>query len=137
MSRSISHHPVLRRQAAVAQRRGELSNPACEIGPGQNCRHPLVNEALNAELHRYETTIDQRFHLIESTLKKISAIQHDDSFVQRAQGISQEMLGYDLPEDKLSSAWVNGLDMPDLHAYCVFQSLVLSVQKPMRTVPHG
>jgi carboxysome shell carbonic anhydrase len=129
MSRSISHHPVLRRQAAVAQRRGELSNPACEIGPGQDCRHPLVNEALNAELHRYETAIGQRFYLIEAALKKISAIQHDDSFVQRAQGISQEMLGYDLPEDKLTSAWVSGLDMPDLHAYCVFQSLVLSVQK--------
>ena len=87
MSRSISHHPVLRRQAAVAQRRGEISNPACEIGPGQSCRHPLVNEALNAELHRYETAIGQRFHLIEAALKKISAIQHDDSFVQRAQGI--------------------------------------------------
>ena len=129
MSRSISHHPVLRRQAAVAQRRGELANPACQIGPGQTCRHPLVDEALNTELHRYETTISQRFLLIESALKKISAIQHDDSFVQSAQDICQAMLGYRLPEDKLASAWVNGLDMPDLHAYCVFQSLVLSVQK--------
>ena len=64
MSRSISHHPVLRRQAAVAQRRGELANPACQIGPGQTCRHPLVDEALNTELHRYETTISQRFLLI-------------------------------------------------------------------------
>lgn len=129
MPRSISHHPILRRQAAVAQRRGELANPACEIKPGQSCRHPLVDETLNAELHRYETIIGQRFQLIESALKQISAIQHDDTFVQQAQAISQETLGYRLPEDKLANAWVNGLDMPDLHAHCVFQSLVLCVKK--------
>lgn len=113
----------------MTQRRLELANPACEIGPGQACRHPLVDEALNLALHQYEDIIRDRFLAIESMLRKVSSMQHEDDFMERAQTLCQNALGYTLPQAMLSNAWVHGLDMPDLYAHCVFQSLLLCVRQ--------
>lgn len=100
----------------------EPANPACVIGPGQRCEHPLVDADLNRRLFVYEQGVRARFATIVDTLKQISAIQHDPDFVATAQRIALERLDYTLPEALLARAWVGGLDMRALHAHCQFNA---------------
>lgn len=110
------------RSVGAAQRAADLDNPACVIGPGQRCAHALVDEELNHRLSVYEETVRGRFTPIVSTLKEISAFQHELNFVPRAQRIAQDRLGYELPAQLLENAWVAGLDLRALHSYCIFRS---------------
>jgi carboxysome shell carbonic anhydrase len=87
--------------------------------PGQ---HPLVRADENARLLRYEDDIKQAFDDIVPTLKRISAIQHEDDFEARAQRVAREVLGFELPQSILADAWVEQLDMRRLFAWCVFQT---------------
>jgi len=113
-----------------------LANPACVIGPGQRCEHALVDPQLNQRLYAYETRIRGRFAAISETLKVVSALQHERDFVERAQHLAKECLGYELPEALLADAWVTGLDLPALYAHCVFQSFLACVdQAPADQAP--
>ncbi|MEO6146239.1 MAG: carboxysome shell carbonic anhydrase [Sulfuriferula sp.] len=98
------------------------ANPACVIGAGQACEHSLVDPELNRRLYDYEQLIRNRFTIIVNVLKTLSAFQHELDFVARAQRIAQDNLGYALPADLLEEAWVSGLNMRALHAYCIFHS---------------
>lgn len=110
-----------RTQARSLQTAGaDTTNPACVIGPGQRCEHPLVNAELNRQLFVYEQGVRARFASIVGTLKHISAMQHEDDFVASAQRIALDRLDYTLPEALLARAWVGGLDMRALHAHCQF-----------------
>lgn len=108
--------------AGLLRETSVLENPACVMGPGQRCEHALVDEELNARLYAYEQTVQGRFVPIVDTLKTISAFQHELDFVARAQGIAQDRLGYELPNELLENAWVSGLDLRALHSYCIFRS---------------
>jgi carboxysome shell carbonic anhydrase len=99
-----------------------LANPACVVGPGQRCEHALVDPELNRRLYGYEQRVRGRFAAIVDTLKTLSAEQHELDFVSRAQRIACERLGYELPAALLDDAWVGGLDLRALHAWCIFRS---------------
>ena len=98
------------------------SHPICTPGANQRCEHALVDQALNERLFDYERRVRARFDAIVPTLKSLSAVQHEPDFVERAQQIAQTSLGYTLPEPLLANAWVAGLDLRQLHSYCVFRS---------------
>jgi carboxysome shell carbonic anhydrase len=105
----------------------DLDNPACVISAHQRCEHALVDQALNERLFAYERQIRSRFTPIVDLLKTLSGLQHELDFVSRAQQLAQSQLGYHLPEDLLSRAWIGGLDLRALHAHCIFASFKLCV----------
>ncbi|SBO42580.1 Carboxysome shell carbonic anhydrase [Cyanobium sp. NIES-981] len=84
--------------------------------------HPLTDGAANEALHAYDTAVKLAFDRIVPVLKRLSALQHEDDFVRRAQAIALEELGYPLPEPVLETAWVSQLDMRTLFAWCVFET---------------
>ena len=84
--------------------------------------HPLTNQAENQRLHAYEQNVKSAFDAIVPTLKRISAIQHEQDFELKAQAIASEQLGFDLPEKTLADAWVDQLDMRKLFAWSVFET---------------
>lgn len=102
-------------------------HPACVIGRGEMCEHALVDRDLNRLLFDYERTVRLRFTRIVDVLKRISAHQHDENFIERAQQLAREQLGFDLPTQVLEDAWVCGLDLSALHSRCIFSALKLSV----------
>lgn len=89
--------------------------------PGEGI-HPLTDTAENQRLHDYEQSVKSAFDAIVPTLKRISAIQHQEDFEQKAQAIAREELGFDLPEKTLADAWVGELDMRRLFAWSVFET---------------
>ena len=97
-------------------------NPACVIGPGQECRHPLVDAVTNQRLFDYERDVRARFTGVVDMLRGISALQHEPDFVERAQRIAMQRMEWPLPEELLRNAWVRGLDMRALHAHCQFHA---------------
>lgn len=112
---------------ATAAAQTPPANPACVIGPGQRCEHALVDGELNRCLADYEMRVRARFAAIEPVLRQISAIQHAEDFVWRAQEFCRERLGYELPAKLLADAWITGLDMSALHAECIFRSFEQSI----------
>jgi carboxysome shell carbonic anhydrase len=62
------------------------------------------------------------FDRIVPVLKRLSALQHEDNFVELAQRQAVAELGHDLPPPILESAWVSQLDMRTLFAWCVFEA---------------
>jgi len=84
--------------------------------------HPLTNQAENQRLYAYEQSVKSAFDAIVPTLKRISAIQHEENFERKAQAIAREQLGFDLPEKTLADAWVDQLDMRKLFAWSVFET---------------
>ena len=105
-------------------RRAELGSSAVvRIPPrGPAASHPLSDVATNAALEAYNQSVKHRFDRIVPVLKRISALQHDDDFVEQAQRLARAELGYDLPLPILETAWVNQLDMRTLFAWCVFEA---------------
>ncbi len=102
---------------------------SCEGLPLKTCRHPLTDLNANAQLARCEEAITDRFDSIVPTLKKLANIQHENEFVEQAQALSQRELGYTLPDNLLQNAWLNGLDMQAMYAYCTFGALNSSVNQ--------
>lgn len=84
--------------------------------------HPLVDGYENGQLYQYETSVKKSFDAIVPALRKVSAYQHDEGFVERAQSVAMQQLGFELPEDILRDAWVEQLDMRSLFAWCVFKT---------------
>ncbi len=105
------------------------ANPACVVGPGQRCEHALVDQELNSRLYAYERQVRGRFSAIVDTLKVVSGLQHERDFVDRAQHLARECLGFELPADLLEDAWVTGLDMRALHAHCIFHTFKRCIER--------
>ena len=84
--------------------------------------HPLTSREQNRHLYDYEQRVKNAFDAIVPTLKRVSAIQHDENFESHAQAIVAEQLGFELPSQSLADAWVDRLDMRRLFAWCVFET---------------
>ena len=84
--------------------------------------HPLTNSLENQKLNQYENKVKDRFDNIVPLLKRVSSLQNDLNFVERAQSLCQAELGYELPQHILEKAWVGSVDISALFAWCVFQS---------------
>jgi len=84
--------------------------------------HPLTDQATNAALQDYDRQVKGRFDRIVPTLKRLSALQHEDDFVSQAQRLAKAELGFDIPLPILEQAWVQQLDMRTLFAWCVFET---------------
>ncbi|MDV7395552.1 carboxysome shell carbonic anhydrase, partial [Arthrospira platensis SPKY1] len=82
-----------------------------------------MDRELNATLERYERQLRGRFEAIESVLRQLSARQHELDFAEAAQHMARERLGFEWPQAVLECAWVNGVDMPTLHANAIFQTI--------------
>ncbi|MGD8927185.1 MAG: carboxysome shell carbonic anhydrase, partial [Thioalkalispiraceae bacterium] len=96
-------------QTRVETRQAERVMPTDVPAKAFKGLHPLTNQAENQRLHDYEQSVKSAFDAIVPTLKRISAIQHEEDFVSKAQSIAREQLGFDLPEKTLADAWVEQL----------------------------
>ncbi|MEA5442880.1 carboxysome shell carbonic anhydrase [Cyanobium gracile] len=123
--------PTIRPLAPSAPRRrhdatggADLSRrlAAVRLGQGASSLHPLTDSAANAALESYDRGVKDAFDRIVPVLKRLSALQHEDDFVARAQALAQAELGFSLPLPILEKAWVSQLDMRSLFAWCVFET---------------
>jgi carboxysome shell carbonic anhydrase len=90
--------------------------------PRTRGQHPLTRGEDNARLFDYEQRVKAAFDTIVPTLKRVSALQHEEDFEARAQAVAREQLGFELPSVILADAWVEQLDMRELFAWCVFET---------------
>jgi carboxysome shell carbonic anhydrase len=84
--------------------------------------HPLTDARENSRLFEYESSVKEAFDGIVPALKKISALQHEGDFVNKAQRIAVSQLGFELPAILLEDAWVDQLDMRSLFAWSLFET---------------
>lgn len=96
--------------------------PATPVGVSASGPHPLTDRAANARLEAYETRVKSSFDRIVPMLKELSALDWSPDFEHRAQRIAQDALGFGLPSGVLEDAWVDGLDIKTLFAWCVFET---------------
>jgi carboxysome shell carbonic anhydrase len=89
--------------------------------PSARGRHPLARAEENARLIDYEQGVKSAFDAIVPVLRRVSALQHEEDFEQRAQRLAVEQIGFELPTEILADAWVDQLDMRRLFAWCVFE----------------
>lgn len=92
--------------------------PVAAMGP----LHPLTNRERNQWLWTYDNQVKSSFDKIVEVLKRISALQHEPDFEQKAQALALDSFGFSLPEEVLAKAWVTQLDMRSLFAWCVFET---------------
>ena len=104
--------------AANSSRPGRVEQTAVVA----TANHPMVDGKDNGHLYQYEQSVKKSFDAIVPTLRKVSALQHEDDFVGQAQAVATQQLGYPLPEEILKDAWVEQLDMRSLFAWCVFKN---------------
>lgn len=90
--------------------------------PGTTTLHPLTDRSANDALHAYDSGVKTAFDRIVPVLKRLSALQHEPDFVERAQQMAEQELGFPLPLPILETAWVSQLDMRTLFAWCVFET---------------
>lgn len=105
------------------------ANPACTIQGGRLCRHPLTNDMENRRLLAHEQTIKERFANIVPVLKRIAGLQHTADFVEQAQAIAVQELGFSLRTSLLADAWVTDLDMRALYGESVLGTLRLLAEQ--------
>ena len=84
--------------------------------------HPLTDVRENERLFKYENSVKESFDGIVPALKKISALQHEADFVNKAQRIADSQLGFELPTVLLEDAWVDQLDMRSMFAWSLFET---------------
>jgi carboxysome shell carbonic anhydrase len=84
--------------------------------------HPLTDVVRNAALHAYDSRVKGSFDRIVPVLQRISALQHAEDFIVRAQELARSELGCELPLPILERAWVTQLDMRTLFAWCLFEA---------------
>lgn len=131
-NRQVGNAPTgtapLRRPGAVALRddgyrsgtAGRRYQRSGQTNGLKSVSHPLCRADENMRLRSYEDEIKRAFDNIVPTLKQISAIQHESDFETQAQRIASEGMGFELPGEILTDAWVEQLDMRRLFAWCVF-----------------
>ena len=73
--------------------------------------HPLTNSQENQKLNQYENKVKGRFDNIVPLLKRVSSLQNDLNFVERAQNLCRSELGYEFPLHILEKAWVGSVDI--------------------------
>jgi len=124
MIRRRPNSPLSRkRQGVAAVTATSPSRPAAVAATNYGSgNHVLVDGAENSRLYQYETSVKKSFDAVVPTLKKVSAYQHEEDFVARAQAVATQELGFELPKEILEDAWVEQLDMRSLFAWCVFKS---------------
>ena len=129
--RSMASKASTARLAPTAPRRRTGPSPQASFFSKEKSRrsvvinsatHPLTNRLANEHLYAYEEEVKGRFDLIVPLLKKIASLQYHEDFVSKAQRLSREEIGFELPENILGKAWVGPLDMRGLFAWCVFQA---------------
>ena len=113
-----------------------MANPACLTDTGRPCRHPLANEAESQRLLEHELTVKNAFDAIVPVLKRIAGLQHEVDFIERAQAIACEQLGFELPGRILEDAWVADLDMRALYGECVMRTIRLMAERAQIRNPH-
>jgi carboxysome shell carbonic anhydrase len=113
---------AMRKAGVLPEQAATPPNPACVIASNQPCEHALVDRELNRRLYEYEERVRGRFTAIVDTLKTLSDCRHTLDFVEKAQQVARERLGYELPRHLLDDAWVSGLNLRALHAWCTFRS---------------
>ncbi len=90
--------------------------------PADGRAHPLTNAAANHSLRAYDEQVKGSFDRIVPVLRRLSALQHEEDFIPKAQRLAEAELGTCLPLPILETAWVTQLDMRTLFAWCVFQA---------------
>jgi carboxysome shell carbonic anhydrase len=118
-------------------RRDNGRNPVRRGERGSSATHPLTDLRANAALEAYDSRVKGAFDRIVPVLKRISALQHEDDFVERAQQLARTELGYELPVPILEKAWVTQLDMRALFAWCVFEAYEQTSEIFFRNDPLG
>jgi carboxysome shell carbonic anhydrase len=113
-----------RAQRPAAQLGSSRTVPgAARGGPSSGALlHPLTDRGGNDALHAYDNGVKASFDRIVPVLKRLSGLQHEPGFVESAQQIAQQELGFSLPLPILETAWVSQLDMRTLFAWCVFET---------------
>ena len=124
------------RPAVFALNTETMPNPACATDTGRPCRHPLANETESQRLLTYEVSVKNAFDAIVPVLKRIAGLQHEVDFIDRAQAISGEQLGFELPAQILADAWVADLDMRALYGECVMRTIRLMAERAQIRNPH-
>ena len=122
MIRRRPNSPLSRNRQGVATGTTSRPRPAATVANSGSGNHVLVDGAENGQLYQYETSVKKSFDAVVPTLKKVSAYQHEEDFVARAQAVATQELGFELPKEILEDAWVEQLDMRSLFAWCVFKS---------------
>ncbi|WPL16788.1 carboxysome shell carbonic anhydrase [Thiorhodovibrio winogradskyi] len=84
--------------------------------------HPLTDASANARLFDYESRVKESFDRIVPVLKEVAAMQCEPRFEERALELIRAELGYELPREEITNAWVSGLDMRRLFAMSVFKT---------------
>ena len=118
-ARPRSKRPVPRTVRSTAALRTAGVAPRSNVGGGQGFSH----HSENAYLYDYERKVKQSFAHIEETLRRISSLQHEQNFEERAQMIAMQELGFELPELMLADSWIKHLDIGQLYAWCVFETV--------------
>ncbi|QQZ29550.1 carboxysome shell carbonic anhydrase [Thiothrix subterranea] len=119
-------HPVT--PVALRVETGTRLTPVNTAAVGSR-RHPLANQHANARLAHCEESVKGRFEAIAPALQAIAGLHLGAGFSAQAQAIAEAQLGYRLPERILNDAWVSGVDMKALYAYCAFQALKLATEQ--------
>ncbi|MCG6941271.1 MAG: carboxysome shell carbonic anhydrase [Thiohalocapsa sp.] len=98
--------------------------PAPKPAPaiGRSALHPLTDAAANERLHAYESAVKGAFDAIVPVLQRIATERCEPDFIDRAQAIARNELGFELPAHILDATWITGLDMRRLFAACVFET---------------
>jgi len=122
MIRRRPNSPLSRNRQGVTTGTTSRPRPAATVANSGSGNHVLVDGAENGQLYQYETSVKKSFDAVVPTLKKVSAYQHEEDFVARAQAVATQELGFELPKEILEDAWVEQLDMRSLFAWCVFKS---------------
>jgi len=122
MIRRRPNSPLSRNRQGVATATTSRPRPVVAVANSGSSNHVLVDGAENGQLYQYETSVKKSFDAVVPTLKKVSAYQHEEDFVARAQAVATQELGFELPKEILEDAWVEQLDMRSLFAWCVFKS---------------
>lgn len=124
------HAPkVLRQPPKVgAAPKAQVITPVANGAAGLT-RHPLADQQVNARLAHCEESVKGRFDAIIPTLQAVAALQLGEGFSAQAQALAETRLGYCLPQRILDDAWISGVDMQALYAYCAFQALKLATEQ--------
>jgi carboxysome shell carbonic anhydrase len=97
--------------------------------PALGSLHPLTDGHTNARLAHCEDSVKGRFDAIVPALKKIAGLPYGADFVDRAQQVARQSMGFDLPQDLMDNAWVDGADMKALYAQCSFLALKAAAEQ--------
>ena len=119
--RPLAPRAPARRSPSQPTLSGSALGRACRLTSAL-LEHPLSDATANERLQAYDSEVKRSFDRIVPVLKQLSALQHDDDFVEQAQRHALKELGHGLPPTILESAWVSQLDMRSLYAWCLFEA---------------